>query len=169
VKKILPDVKLKELTENDLPFVKEVYDHYILHSTATFHLTPITLEELSSFIPIGHPVYKSYIIYAGGQPCGYCYIARYKNREAYDRTAEVTLYLHPERKGKGIGKEAMKLMERYARLNHIYVLIGIISGDNTESIQFFTRCGFEQCGHLKQVGKKFGKLIDSIFMQKLLA
>lgn len=163
------NIKLIDLKESDLKTVKEIYDYYIVNSTATFHTDLITIEELESIIPIAHPKYKSFLIDYEGETCGYCYISQYKKRQAYDRTAEITIYLKPNFSGKGIGKEAMRLLETIAKDNGISVLIGIISGDNQVSIGLFEKCGYEKCAHFKQVGEKFNQLLDVVAYQKIIS
>lgn len=157
-----------ELQEEDYTIVKEIYDYYILNSTATFHTTNIPLQELNETILINHPKYKSYLIRYDGSVCGYCYISQYKKRPAYDRTAEITIYLKPEYFGKGIGKIALEKLEAIAKNNGICVLIGIITGDNILSIGLFEKCGFEKCAHFKKVGKKFNKVLDVVAYQKII-
>ena len=161
-------IELKELQEQDLPFVKEIYDWYILNSTATFHTEPVSMDELKSILPIGHLHYRSFVIHTEGMACGYCYISRYKPRQAYDRTAEITIYLKPENAGRGIGKETMKLLEAIASEKGIRVLLGIITAENEISIHLFEKCGYEKCAHYRQVGEKFNRLLDVVAYQKIL-
>ena len=157
-----------DLREKDFDAVKEIYDYYILNSTATFHTEKVPVETLKETIPAGHPRYKSYLIKYGGNTCGYCYISQYKNRKAYDRTAEVTVYLMPGYTGKGFGKLALKKLEDEARQQGISVLIGIIAGDNDHSIKLFERCGYEKCAHFRKVGEKFNRILDVVAFQKIL-
>ena len=157
-----------DLQEKDFEVVKEIYDYYILNSTATFHIDKVSIQALKETIPVGHPRYKSYLIKYNGNTCGYCYISQYKDRKAYDRTAEVTVYLKPEFTGKGIGKLVLKKLEDTARQQGISVLIGIIAGDNDQSIRLFERCGYEKCAHLRKVGEKFNKILDVVAFQKIL-
>jgi L-amino acid N-acyltransferase YncA len=161
-------IELIELQEQDLLFVKEIYDWYILNSTATFHTEPITVDELKGIIALGHPKYKSFIIQYDGVSFGYCYISRYKPRQAYDRTAEITIYLKPEHAGKGIGRETMKQLEAIAGEKGIAVLLGIITGENQISIQLFEKCGYEKCAHFREVGEKFNRTLDVVAYQKIL-
>jgi L-amino acid N-acyltransferase YncA len=102
------------------------------------------------------------------EPCGFCYISQYKKRQAYDRTAEVSLYLKPEYTGMGIGKLALGFLEKVAIEKGISVLIGIISGDNENSIKLFEKQGYDKCAHYKQVGEKFNKILDVVSYQKIL-
>jgi L-amino acid N-acyltransferase YncA len=157
-----------ELKEEDLPIVKEIYDYYVLNSTATFHKEKVTIQELKDSILLNHPKYKSFLITYNLTICGFCYISQYKKRQAYDRTAEITIYLRPEYFGKGIGTQTIIMLEKTAFKHGIKVLIGIISGDNLSSISLFEKCGFEKCGHYKQVGEKFDKILDVVSYQKIL-
>lgn len=162
------NIKLFELRENDFNVVKAIYDYYILNSTATFHTDLISIDELKSVILVAHPKYKSFLIEYEGKICGYCYISQYKKRQAYDRTAEITIYLKPEYSGKGIGKATLDKLENIAKSNDICVLIGIISGDNQGSIKLFEKCGYEKCAHFKKVGQKFNKILDVVAYQKVI-
>jgi L-amino acid N-acyltransferase YncA len=161
------NIKLIDLQEKDFPLVKEIYDHYILNSTATFHMDLISIEELKKVIWITHPKYKSYLIAYNGEISGYCYISQYKNRQAYDRTAEITIYIKPYLTGKGIGKETMGMLESIAMNNGISVLIGIITSENQASIKLFEKCGYEKCAHFKKVGQKFNRILDVVAYQKI--
>lgn len=132
-------ITLKVLVEEDLDFVKQVYDWYVLNSTATFHTEPVTTEELKEFLYVQHPRFQSFIILADGQPVGYCYLTNYKKRQAYDKTAELTIYLQHDCYAKGIGKTALQELETHAKNAGFKNLLAIISGDNDRSILFLKR------------------------------
>lgn len=157
------------MTYVDLSVVKEIYDYYILNSTVTFHTQEISIELLKETIPVNHAKYTSYLLKADNKICGYAYISPYKNRPAYDRTAEVTVYLKVEYTGKGFGRIALQRLENDAlKTGVIKVLIGIISADNVDSIKLFERAGYIKCAHFKEVGEKFDKILDVVAYQKIL-
>jgi phosphinothricin acetyltransferase len=106
------------------------------------------------------------MITVDGRAAGYCFLTNYKKRQAYDRTAEVTIYLDPESCKKGIGKIALAHLEKIAIENGLKNLIGIITGDNEDSIGLFARSGFIKCAHFKNVGEKFNKVLDVVAFQK---
>lgn len=160
------ELKFIDLKESDLIKVKEIYDYYILNSTATFHTDSIKIEELKEFIYINHPLYKSYMVSNNNQIIGYCYLSYFKKRQAYNRTAEVTIYLSHTFHGKGIGYIALNYLENIAKQRGIKNLLGIISGDNAASINLFEKCGYFKCSHFKNVGEKFGKVLDVVAYQK---
>ncbi|MEZ5106479.1 MAG: N-acetyltransferase family protein [Draconibacterium sp.] len=160
------NITFKEISENSLPEVKKIYDWYIKNSTATFHTEPIEIDQLKDFIYFNHQLYKSYFIYGNNEIGGYCILTNYKKRQAYDRTAEVTIYLKPEFCGKGLGKRALAYLEEKARENGLKNLIGVITGDNSGSIALFEKSGFEKCAHFKNVGEKFNNVLDVVAFQK---
>ena len=159
---------LKPLAETDFPIVKEIYDWYIVNSTATFHTEPIAIDELKSFIYVGDARFRSFLVMMDGQTVGYSYLTRYKNRQAYDRTAEITLYLKHDLVGKGIGTEVVTQMEEIARQGGLKTLLAIVTGENDKSIRLFEKNGYEKCAHFKRVGEKFGRVLDVLGFQKEL-
>jgi len=162
----MQNLKFIEMTESDLQVVKNIYDYYILNSTATFHMTPLTFTELKEFIFIGHSVYKSYIIQFEDVTYGFCFLTQYKKRPAYDRTAEITVYLKPEMTAKGIGSETLKFLEQQAKQVGLKNIVGIISGENDGSIRLFEKSGYMKCAHFKNIGEKFGRILDVVAYQK---
>lgn len=159
-------VSFTPLTLENLHAVKAIYDWYIKNATATFHTEPITLEQLQEFIFIDHPLYKSFLIHADGELAGYCFLTFHKKRPAYDRTAEISIYLKPEFAGKGIGKAGLKYIEAVAKEVGLKNLVGVITGDNLSSMALFEKAGFIKCAHFKNVGEKFGKVLDVVAYQK---
>ncbi|QIA08107.1 GNAT family N-acetyltransferase [Draconibacterium halophilum] len=161
-------IRLEILEEKDLSLIKDIYNYYIANSTATFHTGSVIEADLKEVLPLGDKRFRSFLIYYNNEVAGYCYLGRYKNRAAYDRSAEITIYLKPEYFGKGIGREVLLQMEQKALEVGIVVLLGIITAENETSIKLFERLGYEKCGHFKQVGQKFGRILDVVAYQKLL-
>lgn len=162
------EITFEKATLNDLVAIKKIYDYYIAETTATFHTHPISFEELREIIPFYHKKYQSFVVKADGKAAGYCYLAPFKKRQAYDRTAEVTVYLKPEYCGQGIGYKTVTFMEEVAKKKDIKVLLGAITGSNENSIRLFAKCGFEKCAHYKEVGQKFDELLDLVVYEKIL-
>lgn len=161
-------VSFLEITEAYLPQVLEIYNHYIENSTATFHIKPLTLEEMRRIVFFTDPRLKTYILLDRENLAGYCILGKYKEREAYDITAEVTIYLHPKYTGRGIGSQALQFIEGVARENRFHSLLSGICGENSASIKLFEKNGYTRCAYYKEVGKKFGRLLDLVYYQKIL-
>lgn len=152
----------------DLTRIRPIYDHYILHTTATFHTEPISEQELASFIRIDDPVYRSFLVYEGDTLVGYAYLAPYKPRQAYLRTAEITLYLAPEHCGRGLGPQILALMEAEALQGPVRNLLAVVTAENAASRALFAKAGYRQAALLEQVGSKFDRLLDVCIYQKQL-
>lgn len=160
-------IQLKEIQESDLEYIKEIYNYYTLNSTVVYFLSPVSTEDLRTFIPLHDPLYRAYIIYnTTGERCGFCYYNKFKPREAYRISVEVTVYLHPDYTGCGYGKEALNAIETIIRENGFSNIIALIDDENYSSIHLFERAGYHCCGHLQEVAEKFGKKLGVKFYQK---
>ncbi|MFA5865852.1 MAG: N-acetyltransferase family protein [Phycisphaerae bacterium] len=164
----MKEINFKSIEEEDLPVVLDIYNHYILTTTVTFRLDPIPMETLRSFIFLNHSRYKTYLIYYLSEIAGFCFLTQYKNLEAYDRTSEIGIYLKPDFTHRGLGTQAVKYLEKVAVVNGIKMLIASISGENTASIKLFRKLEYEECGHFKRVGEKWGRIIDVVYFQRSL-
>ena len=156
------------VTEDDLPAILEIYNHYVLNSTATFHEHLLNLDEMRQMLFFNDPRYGAFLIKQAEDVCGYCILARFHEREAYRGTTTVTVYLNPAWLGQGIGRAALDFLEQEALKREFHVLMAIICAENTASIKLFQRAGYEQCGYFRQVGRKFGRQLDVVYYQKLI-
>lgn len=162
------NVELIDLQENNYAFVREIYNHYVENTTVTFGTEKISIGELKQTIFTDHPKYKSYLIKSDGEICGFCYFSQYRKRQAYDRTAEVTIYLKSSFTGNGIGKHTLELLKTNAYKIGFKVLIAIITAENGQSVGLFEKCGFEKCAHFRSVGEKFNRVLDVVAYQIVL-
>ncbi|MEJ1242013.1 N-acetyltransferase family protein [Chryseolinea sp. T2] len=162
------DIQLIPVRDEHLDAIREIYQYYVDHSTATFHTGNVTSNELREKILINHPKYRSFVVEADGLIRGYCYLSQYNKRQAYDRTAELSIYLSQDFQGRGAGREVLRQLEDMAKDVGIVVLLAIISGDNEQSIRMFATAGYFKCGELKEVGEKFGRMLNVVFYQKIL-
>ena len=157
-----------EARDEHWPALCAVYNHYVEHSTATFHSRPFTVEAFRDLHTFPSPRHRTFVALIDGEVCGYGVVAPHKNREAYADTAEVSVYVRPDRLRRGIGAAAVEHMEGHARRVGLHALIATICGDNAPSIALFAGKGYLQCAHLREVGIKFGRRLDVVCYQKLL-
>lgn len=162
-------IKFEEIQETHLTKVLEIYTYYVLNTTATFHAHVLDLEEMRELVVFDSPKYKTFVIYDEDTLCGYVILTQHKKREAYDGTAEVTVYLKHDYIGKGVGTLAVKFIEDYAKTKEFHVLVATICGENSKSIRVFERNGYIKCAHYKEVGRKFGQLLDVVAYQKIIS
>jgi phosphinothricin acetyltransferase len=161
-------LKYEEMKEEHLQAVLDIYNYYVLNSTATFHIEPLSLNEMKEIALSKEKRFCSFVIIKDGVIIGYTLLAHYKKRGAYDKTAEITMYLKPGSEGKGVGSEALRFLEEEAKKNDFHTLLGIICGENTASIRMVEKAGYTKCAHYKEVGVKFGRYLDIVSYQKIL-
>lgn len=164
----MSSVTIEELREEHLKSVLDIYNYYIVNTTSTFHGHQMSEDEMRELVFLGSDKYKSFVLKAGETVSGYVILKQYSKREAYDNTAEVTVYLKHDCIGKGLGRTASRFIEQYAKEKGIHALLAIICGENTESIRLFERSGYFKCAHYKEVGKKFGRILDVVTYEKLI-
>jgi L-amino acid N-acyltransferase YncA len=159
-------IQFKRVTKENLSEALTIYNWYVLNSTATFHLEAVDQEELERMLSVGHSKYQSFVVLLNNEVCGFCYLSQFRYKEAYDQSAEITLYLNQNSKGKGLGKATLTYLEKIAKENGINNLIAVITADNLISISLFEKYNYFKVGHLKKIGVKFGKALDVVSYQK---
>jgi len=160
------NIEFKAITKKNINEALTIYNWYVLNSTATFHLDKIASKELERMVSVGHSKYQSYLILFDGQVCGFCYLSQFRYKEAYDKSAEITLYLDGKFTGKGIGKSTISYLENIAKATKIDNLVAVITANNLGSISLFEKAGYLKVGHLKNIGVKFGETLDVVSYQK---
>lgn len=160
-----------EFLEMTTEYAKEalaLYNAYVLTSTATFSIALLAQDEMNQLLFSGLERFPSYAIVANGEFAGYVMLNRYKPREAYDQTAEVTVYLDEFFHGHGIGPMAITHIESIAKQYDFRALLGVVCAENTVSIQLFKKLGYFQCAHFREVGRKFDRTLDVEIYEKLI-
>jgi phosphinothricin acetyltransferase len=160
------EIKFIKTTEKDLQACKDIYTYYIKNSTATFHIGDISDTDMHDILFCDLEGYESYVIFDEDEALGYVLLAPFKKREAYRRTAEVTIYLKPEMSNRGIGNKAIEFIEDVAKNNNFRSLLSVVCGENIASIKLFEKNGYYKCGLMKNVGEKFGRVLDIVTLQK---
>lgn len=159
---------IRPLVEDDIIDVMNIYNYYVKTSTATFSIEAIDRHEMMGLALTGDKRFVSFVMEEEGKIIGYGLFNRYKKREAYDKTAEVTIYLHHEATGKGYGRQLLAHMLDVAKEMDFHALLAVICEENKKSIQLFEANGFFECAHFREVGVKFGRMLDVIILEKLL-
>ena len=161
-------MKIRPARESDLAAINAIYNHYVLHSTCTYQVTPETGEaRLAWFRGHGenHPVTVAEV---DGEVVGWASLNRYHPREAYARTVENSVYVRHDRHRRGIGRALLAdLIGRARQLGHHTILAGI-SAEQEASIALHEVFGFQKAAHLRELGWKQGAWLDVVFLQLVL-
>lgn len=162
------DITFEKVNPSHLDCIAEIYAYYILNTTYTFHCHVLNTEEIKKLVIFENERNAAFLICQNDNIAGYVILGKHSEREAFDDTGEVAIYLKPEYCGKGIGRRALQFIEDYAQKKGFHVLIASICSENSKSIRLFEQNGYVKCGHYCEVGKKFGRLLDVAAYQKIL-
>ena len=158
---------LRKATLEDLEAITEIYNEAILRTLATFDTEPKTLPEQVAWFTnhdASHPVL---VAEQDETVVGWASLSRYSDRCAYSATAEVSLYVKQEHRGGGVGRKLLEALLEDGQRLHLHTVIARITEGNVSSLNLFASEKFEQVGTMREVGKKFGKLLDVVIMQRV--
>ena len=153
---------------DDAERVASIYNIYVSKTTITFETEPVTTEEMRGRISSISSAFPYFVYEYDGVVLGYCYAHLWKEREAYSKTLESTVYLDPEAFHKGIGTRLMHHLIEDCRRRGCHALIACITADNLPSIQMHSRLGFHEVSHFREVGCKFDCWLDVIDLELVL-
>lgn len=152
----------------DVPAITDIYNEAILTTTATFDTEPKSVAERTQWLQSHDERHPVLVAVLEGKVVGWAALTRWSERRAYDDTAETTFYVNSTYRGRGIGRKLKAAIIEEARRLRFHVLIARVAEGSRESIHLNENAGFVQVGTLKEVGRKFGKLLDVHIMQKVL-
>lgn len=162
-----PEIHLRDSTENDVSSITGIYAHHVLHGTGSFEIEPPDAQEMArrreDVVSRGLP----YLVAEQNHlVVGYAYAAPYRTRVAYRFTLEDSVYIHPEYSGRGIGAALLARLIEASRDWGCRQLVAVIGDSaNTASIRVHEKLGFQHSGVLRNVGFKFDRWLDTVFMQ----
>ena len=159
-------IRAAEVT--DLEAITEIYNEAILSTTATFDTEPKTLSERTEWFRSHGERHPILVAVMDGKVAGWASLTRWSDRPAYDDTAETSFYVKGEFRGKGIGRKLKDAIIKEAYRLKFHTLIARVAEGSEESLHLNKSFGFVYVGTLKEVGRKFGKLLDVIILQKIL-
>lgn len=156
----------KTLTGKDAAQCLNIYNYYIENSTATFEETPLSETEFLQRVQKISSSYPYLVAEENGIIVGYAYISEYNSRSAYRFTADLSIYILKDYRGREAGSLLLSEIEKTAGEMGIKTLISIITEENNQSLEFSKKHGFECCGKLKNVGYKFNRWLGVYFYSK---
>jgi phosphinothricin acetyltransferase len=153
----------------DAPSVAAIYAHHVAHGTASFDTTPRTEAETEARIAEcqrnGWPFLVAEV---GGAVVGYAYAMQSRDRPAYTSTCENSVYLAPSHIGKGVGRALLAALIDAAEQSGFRQMIAVVGGAEPASIALHLKAGFAEMGRMHAVGRKFGRWLDTVYLQRSL-
>ncbi|MDD5302360.1 MAG: GNAT family N-acetyltransferase [Elusimicrobia bacterium] len=160
---------LRPAAESDLPAIAEIYNQAVLRATGTFDTEPKTLEAQRDWFAHHGAAHPVIVAVESGRVVGWASMSPYSDRCAYARTAEVSVYVDEEARGRGLGGELLEGILAAGKEAGLLQVLARVAEGNEASLRLHAKRGFFEAGRLRQVGEKFGKVLDVHILQKSLA
>jgi L-amino acid N-acyltransferase len=162
-------IGVRDATADDLPAILAIYNDVIATTTAVYRDEPADLEDRRIWwqgrVTQGYPVL---VADEDGAVQGFASFGDFRAWPGYRFTVEHTVHVRSECRGQGVGAALMTVLLARGRALGKHVMMAGVDAENAGSIRFHERLGFEQVGHLREVGFKFGRRLDLVFLQRML-
>ncbi len=160
-------LQVRDAVRADLPQILDIYNEVIANTTAVYSETPVTLADRENWWR--SRLASSYPVLVGMDDSGVAGFSSFGGFRAfpcYDSTVEHSVHIRADRRGAGLGAQLVRpLFGRAAALGK-HTMIAAIDAQNEPSLRLHARLGFERAGLFTEVGRKFGRWLDVVFMQR---
>lgn len=164
----MSDPSIREASLRDLAAINDIFNHYVLNSTATFHEQPLSTEDRLAWWRQHEERFPVLVAEAEDQVLGWAALTPYNGRCGYRFTVEDTIYLRPGACGTGLGRRLLtELLER-GRAAGFHSVVAAIAADSAPSLRLHKALGFREVGRLREIGFKFGRWLDVVLVQRSL-
>jgi phosphinothricin acetyltransferase len=161
--------RIRPAAEQDLPALTAIYNEVIASSTAVYSDTPVDVADRRAWwlarTGQGYPVL---VADGEGEVLGFSTFGDFRAWPGYRFSVEHSVHVAARRRGGGVGRALVQALFPIAADLGKHVMIAGVDGENGASIRFHERLGFEQAGRLRQVGFKFARYLDLVFLQRFL-
>ncbi len=145
--------------------ITEIYNQAVLTTTATFDTEPISIDEQRIWFAEHDDRFPVYVALKFGKVIGWASLSKWSGRCAYSSTAEISIYIKEGYRGKGIGTKLINRVLDEGKKAGIHTILARIAEGSEASVRLHQNAGFEYVGVMREVGKKFGKLLDVHLLQ----
>jgi L-amino acid N-acyltransferase YncA len=152
----------------DAEEIRSIYNPFVESSTVTFDLVPRTLDEQRAWIEARDGSHAALVAELDGDVVGFGSLSPYRDRPAYAPTVEDSVYVDPDRQGTGVGKALLGGLVDTARDHGFHSVMARIVGGHDASIALHVGAGFDVVGTEREVGRKLGRWLDVVLLQRLL-
>ncbi len=151
---------------SDLPAITDIYNEAGVGTTASYDLEPVSLTDRTAwFMAKQAKAFPTLMAVDQGEVIGYAGYGTFRDKAGYDYTVEHSVYVRDGYRTSGVGRMLMAALIDYARGHGVHVMLGVLDADNAASLAFHERLGFVEVGRLPQVGRKFDRWLDVVFVQ----
>jgi len=151
---------------DDAGAIAAIYAHHVAHGTGSFDTIARTPDETADKIAdCAARGWPFLVAERGGAVIGYAYATQFRDRAAYAATCENSIYLHPDHLGQGVGKVLLAALLDVAQAAGFRQMIAVAGGGEPASVALHLSMGFAHAGRMRSVGRKFGRWLDTVYMQ----
>ena len=161
-------VLLRLARPDDAEATREIYNAEVTGSTVTFDLVPRSLAEQEAWLDQRSGAMAVVVAEVDGRIAGFSSLSPYRDRPAYATTVEDSVYVHTDFRGRGVGRALLAEVLEIASTRGFHAVMARIVGGHETSIGLHESLGFRVVGTEVEVGRKFGRWLDVVLLQKLL-
>ena len=162
-------IAVRDAADTDLAAILAIYNDAVANTTAIWNETPGDLDNRAAVLADRRARNFPFLIAEeAGEVVGYASFGDFRPFDGYRHTVEHSVYVRQDRRGQGVGRTLMPPLIERARTLGKHVMVGGIEAGNVASIRLHESLGFVVVGRLPEVGFKFGRWLDLLFMQKML-
>ena len=158
---------IREARREDLIAITEIYNEAIIKTVATLDTQPKSIEEQRVWFDGHNAKYPILVAEDEDLIVGWASLSMWSDRCGYCDTAEISLYVKEEYRSRGIGRRLLGAILKKGKNAGLHTVIARIAGTNQASIHLLEASGFTHIGTMREVGRKFGRLLDVDLMQKI--
>jgi len=162
-------VSLRAAQVSDAEAIADIYNYEVEHSTATFDLVPRSVEAQREWIAARRGAFSALVADdAAAGVIGFAALSTYRDRAGYRTTVENSVYVHRDHQRRGVGRLLLGALLEVARDSGFHTVIARIDSHSTGSLALHESLGFVTVGVEREIGRKFGRWLDSVIMQHRL-
>ena len=159
---------IRPAKSSDAKAIQSIYAPYVEKTAITFEYEVPSVQEFENRINKTLENYPYLVAEENGQVLGYAYASTYYARTAYNWTTELSIYLHEDARGRGLGSQLYDALEEELKKRGFLRFLACIAVPNEASIAMHEKRGYVQVAHFPKVGYKFDQWHDIVWMQKTL-
>ena len=152
----------------DAEAIRAIYNAEVTTTTVTFDLVPRSLDDQHDWLAAHSGAHPAIVAELDGDLVAFGVLSPFRDRPAYAPTVEDSVYVAGTRRGQGVGRVLLEELVRLGKAHGFHTMIARIVGGHEASIQLHAKCGFEMVGVEREVGRKFGRWLDVVVMQRML-
>lgn len=158
---------IRPARDTDAQAIAAIYAFHVAHGTATFDTrAPDVAAWAAKIADVTARGWPFVVAEHDGEVLGYCYATQFRDRAAYAHTCENSIYVADAARGCGVGSALLAALIAAARGCGFEQMIAVIGGGEPASVALHAKCGFVHAGRMRNVGRKFGRLLDTVYMQR---